>query len=93
MNREDFDKILQGIVIPEGMSNEIINEKVQPIREAISEMLPSSLFRYRPCGDLQIAAFERDEIYALTADKFNDPYDTLPWFNLDGIVQVIDAYV
>ena len=93
MNREDFDKILQGIVIPEGTSNEIINEKVQPIREAISEMLPSSLFRFRPCGDLQIAAFERDEIYALTADKFNDPYDTLPWFNLDGIVQVIDAYL
>lgn len=93
MNREDFDKILQGIVIPEGTSNEIINEKVQPIREAISEMLPSSLFRFRPCGVSQIEAFERDEIYAITADNFNDPYDTLPWFNMAGIVQIIDAYM
>ena len=92
MNREDFDKILQGIVIPEGTSNEIINEMVQPIREAISEMLPSSLFRYRPCSDLQIEAFEKDEIYAVTADKFNDPYDTLPWFNLDGIIQLVNTF-
>ena len=92
MNREDFDKILQGIVIPEGTSNEIINEKVQPIREAISEMLPSSLYRFRPCSDLQIDAFEKDEIYAVTADKFNDPYDTLPWFNLDGIIQLINNF-
>ena len=92
MNREDFDKILQGIVIPEGTPNEIIDEKVQPIREAISEMLPSSLFRFRPSGDLQIEAFEKDEIYALTADKFNDPYDTLPWFNLDGIIQLVNSF-
>ena len=62
MNREDFDKILQGIVIPEGTPNEIINEMVKPMRDAISEMLPSSLFRFRPCSDLQIQAFERDEI-------------------------------
>ena len=68
MNREDFDMILQGIVIQEGASNEIINELVQPIRKAISEMLPSSLFRFRPCGDLQIEAFEKDDIYAVTAD-------------------------
>ena len=91
MNRKDFDKILQRIVIPEGTSNEIINEMVQPIREAISEMLPSSLFRFRPCSDLQIEAFEKDDIYAVTADKFNDPYDTLPWFNLDGIKQLVNT--
>lgn len=92
MNREYFDKILREIVIPEGTSNEIINEMVQPIREAISEMLPSSLFRFRHCSDLQIEAFEKDEIYAVTADKFNDPYDTLPWFNLDGILQLINTF-
>lgn len=92
MTRVDFDKILQGVVIPEGTLAEIFNEMVQPIREAISAMLPSSLFRFRPCGDSQIEAFERDEIYAVTADKFNDPYDTLPWFNLDGIIQLINSF-
>ena len=61
------------------------------MRDAISEMLPSSLFRFRPCGDFQIEAFEKDEIYALTAEKFNDPYDTLPWFNLDGIAHLVEA--
>ena len=92
MTRADFDKIFQGIVIPEGTPKEDINEMVQPIRDAIAEMLPSSLFRFRPCSELQIEAFEKDEIYAVTADKFNDPYDTLPWFNLDGIIKLIEFY-
>lgn len=91
MNREDFNKVLQEIIIPEGTSNEKINEMVQPIRDAISEMLPSSLFRFRPCGDLQIEAFEKDEIYAVTADKFNDPYDTLPWFDIARVVNWLEA--
>ena len=90
MNRIDFDKILHSIVIPEGTPVETINELIRPLRDAIAEMLPSSLFRFRPCSNIQIEAFEEDEIYAVTADKFNDPYDTLPWFNLDGIVQLVD---
>lgn len=92
MNRGDFDKILQGVVIPEGTPNEIINEMVRPMRDAISEMLPSSLFRFRPCDELQIKAFEKDEIYALTADKFNDPYDTLPWFDIARIVNWVEVF-
>lgn len=92
MNREEFDRLLKSLVIPEGTSGERINEMVQPVCKAISEMLPSSLFRFRPCGDLQIEAFEKDEIYAVTADKFNDPYDTLPWFNIDEIVRLINTY-
>lgn len=92
MDREEFDRILQGIVIPEGTPNETINEMVQPIRRAIFEMMPSSLFRFRSCSDLQIEAFEKDEIYAVTADKFNDPYDTLPWFDTARIVSWVDAF-
>ena len=92
MNREDFDKILQEIIVPEGTSTERINEMVLPLRDAISEMLPSSLFRFRPCGDLQIEAFEKDEIFAQTADKFNDPYDTLPWFDIAGIVNWVETF-
>ena len=92
MTRADFDTILKNSVIPEGTPIGIINEMVQPLREAISEMLPSSLYRFRSCSNLQIDAFEKDEIYAITADKFNDPYDTLPWFDLEGVARVIDAF-
>lgn len=95
MNREEYDKSLRGIVIPEGTPNEIINEMVQPIREAISEMLPSSLFRCRRCDADSIVAFKSDIIYAGTADKFNDPYDTLVRYDLvaleEGVNRVISA--
>lgn len=90
MNREDFDKILQEIIIPEGTSNEIINEMVQPIREAISEMLPSSLFRCRRCDEDSIVAFKSDIIYAGTADKFNDPYDTLVRYDLVALEEGVN---
>ena len=48
-------------------------------------MMPSSLFRYRPMGDNQIDAFEKDTIYAVTADMYNDPFDTLIKCDKEGI--------
>lgn len=85
MTRSDFDKILQGLVIPEGTPVETINEMVKPIRDAIAEMLPASLYRFRPCGEKQIDAFEKDRIFAVPADWFNDPYDTLVRYDLEEI--------
>lgn len=77
MNRSDFSKILHSIVVPDGVDVDEINKRVLPISQASYEMLPNRLFRYRPCGEEQIDAFANDAIYAVTADKYNDPYDTL----------------
>lgn len=85
MNRSDFGNILDSIVVPDGTPVEEINKRVFPISQASFEMMPSSLFRYRPDGDNQIDAFKRDVIYAVTADMYNDPYDTLIKCDKDGI--------
>lgn len=91
MDRFSFGNLIDSIIIPEGTPTEEVVKAVLPIREAIAEMMPKSLFRFRSCDDRHIDAFEKDVIYALTADSFNDPYDTLLRYDLEGIRQYVDS--
>ena len=90
MDRSEFGRLLYSVVIPDGTPSEEMAKMVLPIREAISEMMPEKLFRYRSCADMHIEAFENDAIYAVTADQFNDPYDTLLRYDMDGIRQYVE---
>lgn len=90
MDRSEFGRRLDSVVISEGTSAEEMMKTVMPIREAISEMMPEQLFRFRSCDDMHINAFERDAIYAVTADSFNDPYDTLLKYDMEGIRQYVE---
>ena len=85
MDREEFAKRLYSTVIPDGTSPEDILTLTRPVSEAIREMMPKSLFRFRAINDRTIDALKNDIIYAVTADKFNDPYDTLVRYDLAGI--------
>lgn len=85
MDRSDFKKRLQSIVIPRGTPQNELVRLLSPISEVISQLMPSSLFRFRTCDKMQIDAFEKVELYAVTADKFNDSYDTLVFFDSEFI--------
>ena len=91
MNREEFAKRLEGIQIQEGTDPKILYDSVLPISDALTQMMPQSLFRYRSCTEKQIDAFQKDTIYAVSADLFNDPYDTLVRYDLDGIKNYVNA--
>ncbi len=91
MNREEFANRLYSKVIPEGIAPEDIQTLTRPVSEAIREMMPKSLFRFRTCNDLSVDAFQNDIIYAVTADKFNDPYDTLVRYDLEGIKKWVNT--
>lgn len=93
MTRSDFAKILHSIVIPEGTPPNDINAMVQPISKAISQMMPSSLFRYRRYNKRQVDAFRNDTIYAVTANMFNDPYDMLVRFDQEAIKIKVSSIV
>lgn len=93
MDRLEFGNLLDSVVIPEGTSAEEMMKMVLPIREAIAGMMPDSLFRFRSCADMHIDAFEKDEIYAVTAEMFNDPYDTLLRYDMEGIRQYVEWVV
>lgn len=85
MLRSEFAKLLESTTIPEGIEQEDIKSRIYPISAALMSMLPQKLYRYRSCSTLNLDAFDKDLIYAVTADKFNDPYDTLVYYNLDNI--------
>ena len=93
MDRNEFAQRLLSVVIPDGTSVEVSNEKVFPISESITQMLPQNLFRYRACNEMSIEALKNDLIYAVSADKFNDPYDTLVRYDLKGIEEVVNAFI
>ena len=77
MDRSEFEKRLQTIVIPEGTPQNDLERLLAPVSEAISNMMPISLFWFRTWDKMQIDAFEKDKLYTVTADKFNDPHNTL----------------
>ena len=91
MDREEFAKRLYSTVIPEGTAPEDIHTLTRPVSEAIREMMPTSLFRFRACNELSVGAFQNDIIYAVTADKFNDPYDTLVRYDLEGVEKWVNT--
>ena len=104
MNRQEFAERLHEIVIPAGTSQEEMYRLTLPLSKAIVEMMPSSLFRYRPLYDrqdnyskelnnMQIDAFKNDAIYAVTADRFNDPYDTLLKYDQEEIERSVNTIV
>lgn len=91
MNREEFAKRLEGIQIQEGTSPKVLYDSMLPISDALTKMMPQSLFRYRSCNEKQIEAFQKDAIYAVSADLFNDPYDTLVRYDIKSIKNYVDA--
>ena len=72
-----FKDILEKTILPEGISIEEQNERLLPLAKLIVKYIPSCLFRYRECSEMNIDAFNEDKLFAVTSDKFNDPYDCL----------------
>lgn len=91
MEREEFAKRLYSAVIPEGTATEDIQTMTRPVSEAIRGMMPKSLFRFRTCNELSMGAFQNDIIYVVTADKFNDPYDTLVRYDLEEVEKWVNT--
>lgn len=83
--RIEFKDILEKTFLPEGISSEEMKEKLLPLSKLIFENVPTSLFRYRPCSEMNIDAFNEDKLYAITPDKFNDPYDSLFRYDKEGL--------
>ena len=92
MLRKDFAELLDGTIIPEEIEQKDINLLTAPIAMMLSVMLPQKLYRYRSCSTLNFEAFDKDLVYAVSADKFNDPYDTLIYYGLENIQAEIKYY-
>lgn len=85
LSRKEFKEILERTFLPEGISNEEMKDKLSPLSRCIIDHIPSRLFRYRACSEMNIDAFNEDKLYAVTPDKFNDPYDSLFRYDKEGL--------
>ena len=100
MDRNEFAKRLRSIIVSEDVEPEVLYHSILPLSEALVQMMPQSLFRYRPCDrndktafERQIDAFKNDKVYAVTADKFNDPYDTLVRYDINAIKESVKVLI
>ena len=81
--RKEFKDLLEQTIIPEGSSQEEIKNKLKPLVSLMIKHMPSRLFRYRDCSEQNFDAFEKDKLFAVSSDKFNDPYDCLFRYDIE----------
>ncbi len=91
MDRSKFSEILNKTIIPGDASNAQLNQAMCPIRQALLELKPNKLYRYRSVNPNNIDALKSDSVYTVTADRFNDPYDSLIQYDIDSIEKIIMA--
>lgn len=91
MTRNDFRTILEATVVPGNVSQKEMNSILQPMLKAIMDLMPKKLYRYRSTNSYNIDALRKDLVYTVTANRFNDPYDTLFQINLPEIDSLINA--
>lgn len=91
MDRSNFSEILNKTIIPGDVSDAQLNQAMHPIRQALLELKPNKLYRYRSVNHNNIDALKSDSVYTVTADRFNDPYDSLIQYDIDSIEKIIMA--
>ncbi len=89
MDKKQYAKIIKDTIIPGSVTAQELNRIVLPIRQAIEDIKPEKLYRYRTVNDNNIDSLLSDSIYTVTASEFNDPYDSLIQYNLDYIEKII----
>lgn len=89
MNKKEFFEILRSIY--EETRN--LDQCFMIINAQLFKILPSNLYRYRRASKDSIEAFENDKFVTVTANKFNDPYDTLITYNPEDIKKYLNESI
>ena len=77
MDRENYKKLLHSISVPGALPVEEKNKRYKPIIDFLQTEIPSSLYRYRSCGELFFDAFSEDQLWFSKPKVMNDDFDAL----------------
>lgn len=83
--RDDFEKIIEPIQLNQNMPKEDFNAKSFPLIQFIRDHVPNQLYKFRGCTEHSLDAFEKDELWLSKASLFNDPHDSLFFFDKESI--------
>ena len=85
--RDDFEKIIEPIQLNQNMPKEDFNAKSFPLIQFIRDHVPNQLYKFRGCTEHSLDAFEKDELWLSKASLFNDPHDSLFFFDKESILK------
>ena len=78
---KEFETVLESIKIPSNMGMEQQTQLMKPISTIVEDMLPSRLYRFRQCSELNFDAFYKDQIWVSRGSDVNDDYDTCLYYD------------
>ena len=89
MNNLEFQKLLFNTMISNKDSDEESSYKLKLIGKWIIENIPSKLYRYRKFDEngYNFNAFKEDEIWGSSISTFNDPCESVPWYDDKKILE------
>jgi len=87
--RKEFKDLLEQTIIPEGCTQEELENKLLPLVSLIIKHIPAQLFKYRECSEQYFEALNENKLYASVSDKFNDPFDCLFHYDKKRILNTI----
>ncbi|MDE5590235.1 MAG: DUF2971 domain-containing protein [Acetatifactor sp.] len=85
VNREEFAHLLYNTIISSTNSDQVAFEKLSPICNWIQKNIPSKLYRFRRYNEYTVNALKEDEIWGSSILEFNDPYECVPFYNMQSI--------
>lgn len=91
--REIFEKNLNSIDINFDMADTEKTELFKILSNSVSKNIPAGLFRFRECTEYNLDSFDKDEIWLSKASSFNDPHDSLLYFDKDRIKNLLTTEI
>ncbi len=85
VNREEFAKLLYGTIINSTSEDQVAYGKLNQICNWIQENIPSTLYRFRSYNENSVNALKEDEVWGSSILQFNDPYECVPFYDMELI--------
>lgn len=83
-----FQKFFYSICIQQ--NDPLFNPLFAQIEKLVGLNIPSKLYKYRGANEYAINDLKNDRIVCSKPIDFNDPFDSLLYFNISGIEQVVE---
>ena len=90
MSHPDFSDMLYGTSFDSHTPDEVVQSKLEPLRNWIKENVPHELYRFRRCSERNINALRNDEVWGSSIITFNDPFECVPKYDLAEIEDYIN---
>lgn len=74
-------------------SDKDLRDLLSPLCQKIEVAAPKRLIRMRSCEEYSLSALENDQLFLTRADQFNDPYDSLFYFDEEKLKRSIKSHL